>query len=270
MPSIIYSVKDMAGYLIAEQLRRHHQFEPADSEHRMWVGAGSDVQLIEIREPLLEAEDLQVDSDYLIFASRHRSASGKASLTVHTTGNWGTKAEMGGRPSEVCYPQPSAMKHALLALAQQKFPGFEVAMECTHHGPTSLLPPSFFIELGSSEEQWRNQEAAKAVADAIMLAVKAEREKQHAQVAFGIGGGHYCPDFTKIELESEWAFSHVLPAYAIDEATDDVMMQAVEKGDPEIAILDCKGLKAPQREKAIAFAEKAGLEWVKDEDVKRA
>ncbi|MDO8340311.1 MAG: D-aminoacyl-tRNA deacylase [Candidatus Burarchaeum sp.] len=269
MPAIIYSSKDTAGYLIAEQLRRHHGFKMTSADERRWLNEEYNVQMMEIRAPLLEAEALQIESDYLIFASKHRSATAKPTLTVHATGNWGAKAEMGGRPGEVCYPQTSAMKHALRALAEQKFPDFEVSLECTHHGPTTTLSPLFFIELGSSEEQWRNPEAAKVVADAIMLAVKREQEQKYEQVALGIGGGHYCPDFTKIELETDWAFGHIVPAYAIDEASEEVLMQAVEKSDPEIAVLDWKGLKAEQRQKAIAFAEKAGLDWKKDDEVKK-
>jgi len=267
MPAIVYSSKDPAGFLIADQLKRNYNFEPRHSEERMWVGE-NDAQMIELRTGLLEAEDLQVESDYLIFASKHSGKAGKPSLTAHFTGNWGKKPEMGGRPKEVCYPQASALKNALLALVEQKHPAYDVSLEVTHHGPTSLLPPLYFIELGATDLQWRDAAAAKAVGDAIMRAIAMERERQYTQIAFGIGGNHYAPDFTKIELQTDWAFAHILPAYAIDEADEEVMAQALEKSNAELIVIDWKGLNAPQREKAVKFADGAKVKWVKDDELK--
>lgn len=268
MPAIIYSNRDEASFLIGSQLKRHYKAEPRHADYRMWA-LENDAQLIEISVPPVQAEDLQIESDYLIFACRHSGASGKPSLTVHTTGNWGAATLVGGRPREVSYPQASAMKHAFLALHKLVPPNYEVAMEATHHGPTSILSPMFFIELGSGTEQWRDPVGAKAVADAIVMAVSAERESQYTRIAFGIGGGHYCPYFTKIERESEWAFAHILPDYAFDDADEAILTQALEKSGAELIVIDWKGLISSQRERAIKFAEGAGVEWQKAEDVER-
>ncbi len=43
-------------------------------------------------------------------------------------------------------------------------------MKCTHHGP-SLDVPTMFVELGSSETQWRDSKAAQAVAHSAMHAI---------------------------------------------------------------------------------------------------
>jgi len=267
MPAIVYSKQDLAGIGIAEALRTMRKFEERHSEQRMWVDLESDAQLIEIEERLLDAENLQVESDYIIFASRHSSKTAKPSFTVHVSGNWG-EAKMGGSPRELAYAQPSAMKHAFMELNKLNFPGFDVSMEATHHGPTSLLSKLFFLELGSSEAQWRNKEAAKALAGVIARTVDLEREKQFERIAIGIGGGHYCPDFSKIEANTDIAFAYVMTKQDMEMADAEMFAQAVDKSKAELVVIDWKGLKAAQRQKAIGFAEGAGLKWVKDKDVR--
>jgi len=141
-------------------------------------------------------------------------------------------------------------------------------MEATHHGPTSLHHELFFIELGSSEREWADEKAAGILADAIMKAVDDEREKEFETRAFGIGGTHYCSDFNKIELRSEIALGHILTGDRFDAAGDEMLQQAVEKSGAELIILDWKGLKSKQRERAIKFAEGAGIRWKRDDEVK--
>ena len=267
MPAIVYSKQDPAGSLVAKMLRETRKFDEIHGDLPTWIDVGTDAQLIEVEGRLLDAEDLHVESDYVIFASRHRSKSAKPAFTVHVSGNWG-KAEMGGSPGELAYAQPSAMKHAFMELNKLGYSGFEVSMEATHHGPTSLLSRLFFIELGSSEAQWADKEAAKALAGVIVRTVECERERQFEKVAVGIGGGHYCPDFAKIELTTDIAFAYVMTNHDIAEAGDDVFSQAVQKSGAELVVIDWKGLKSAQRQKAIGLAEGAGLKWVKDDEVK--
>lgn len=268
MLAIVYSKADPAGSRMADALRSTRKFEEIHGNARTWVDAENDAQLIEVEGSLLELSAFTVDSDYIIFASKHRSESAKPTFTVHVTGNWG-RAEMGGSDRELAYAQPSAMKHAFLELKKLTgFPEFQVSLEATHHGPTSLLSRLFFIELGSSEAQWADERAAKALAGVILRTVELERERQFDRIAIGIGGGHYCPDFSKIEASSDIAFGHIMANYAIDEATDDLFAQAVEKSGAELVVLDWKGLKAEQRKKAIGFADAVGLKWVKDSEVK--
>ena len=272
MPAIVYSTADPAGKSIAKALlaSREFSFSERHADYKMWASDYNDAVLVEIDHPLISAEDLLIETDYLIFASRHRSASGKPCFTVHPTGNWSGDAPLGGNANELSYVQASAMKHAFLALSKLSAGNeiFQPTMEATHHGPTSLHHELFFIELGSGEKEWADMKAASIVAEAIMRAIDAEREKEFAIRAFGIGGTHYCSDFNKIELKSNIAMGHVLTGDRFDSAGDEMLQQAVEKGEAELIILDWKGLKAAQRERAIKFAEGAGIKWKKDDEVK--
>jgi len=94
---------------------------------------------------------------------------------------------------------------------------FEVTLEATHHGPHSSLP-ACFCEIGSTEEQWGNEDAGLAWADileahlglsvapaASALAEQAQvddnavptmpdhKDGKGAVVMVVIGGGHYTP-----------------------------------------------------------------------------
>jgi len=70
---------------------------------------------------------------------------------------------------------------------------YEVCYECTHHGP-SLDVPTMFVELGSSPRQWKDSEAAEAVARGAMAAASTENSYP---TVLGIGGPHYNMKFTR-------------------------------------------------------------------------
>ncbi|MGD1055698.1 MAG: D-aminoacyl-tRNA deacylase, partial [Nitrososphaerales archaeon] len=89
-----------------------------------------------------------------IFLSRHSAESGIASLTAHTTGNFSDEVKFGGAAKELGRSDPSLLKNYLISLSKRKerLGGYEITMEATHHGPTSLLKPVLFVEVGSSEK----------------------------------------------------------------------------------------------------------------------
>ena len=101
-------------------------------------------------------------ADVFIFLSKHKSHSSIPTLTCHFTGNFSTDNSHGGYPRQIAIAYPSLLKGYLKAItdARQKVPGYEVTIEATHHGPTSINKPVLFIELGSSEKQWRDENAA--------------------------------------------------------------------------------------------------------------
>ncbi|MFH1285636.1 MAG: D-aminoacyl-tRNA deacylase [Candidatus Micrarchaeota archaeon] len=267
MPAIVFSEADSAGVNIARALISKYKFEK--TIEKKWEREG--VELIGVPELLVETKiDLEVD--YAIFASRHRSEKKLPALTTHVCGNWGAKAEVGGNPRELAIAPALAMKSAFSYLAKNPLAGFDSTMECTHHGPTSLKMPFFFIEIGSSEIEWKNEEAVERIADAIMHTIEeGKRGFARAKVALGIGTPHYCPSFSVIEALPEIAFAHMLPNYAIDGADEETMFQALEKSveKVELVVLDWKGLKAEQRTRAMEFAKNAGLECVKDKELRR-
>src|SRR5208337_602698 len=48
--------------------------------------------------------------------------------------------------------------------------GYRVSYEVTHHGPTSLSIPLFFDETASTEKEWGDPVAGRAVAEAVLSA----------------------------------------------------------------------------------------------------
>lgn len=182
--------------------------------------------------------------EYYVVASRHWSESGKPCLTVHPTGNFG-KAVYGGRARELQWTVANPMRNVFLELSRSTPKGYEASLEATHHSPTEFKTPMFFAELGSSERQWRDENAADHLARAILKGITSA---QKVEIATGFGGGHYCPTFTI--MEREIAFGHICPKYALDLLTDDLISQMVEKtlDRVDFAVID-EGIKGYQKKK---------------------
>jgi len=164
------------------------------------------------------AEGPERSPDLLVFASRHAGETGPL-LTAHHTGNVGP-AEFGGADGALARACPNAHRRVLAALADHAPPGYEVGMECTHHGPTEVGVPSTFVEVGSDEPQWEDPEAARAVAMAILslrgVAPDAPLEDGSRRHLVGIGGGHYAPRFERVVRETDWAVGHVAPDWGLE------------------------------------------------------
>ena len=86
----------------------------------------------------------------------------------------------------------------------------------------------------------------------------------------GFGGIHYADNFTKLEF-GMYAMGHICPGHQVDSIDEEIVKQAIEKTipKPELAVLDWKGLYAPQREKMISIFEKIGIEWKKVKDLRK-
>ena len=198
--------------------------------------------------------------ELLIFLSRHKSLSGKPTLSVHTPGNLG-KAELGGLPRRVSVSPASAMKEALRAMKVAKEETgleYEVCYECTHHGP-SLNIPTMFAELGSSEKQWADPKAAEAVAKGALTAASAEHVYS---TALGIGGPHYNAKFTRKALETETAFGHIVPKYAVSELDSEVLQQCVDRTVEPVkkVVIDWKGVTGADKNQLLRLLAETGLE----------
>jgi len=252
MATVIYSTQDPAGTNIANALEKDE----------------GGMKVVKTDSGLLYAEkDVEgIKTDFLIFASKHKSESGSPAFTAHVPGNWNA-ADMGGKPGQISKSDPISMKAMAVSLdRQRRKAGIDVGvgMEVDHHGPLCMTP-CCFTEIGSTEKEWKNEGYAAAVASAIEDLDDAKSKVEVKEIAFCIGGGHYCPAFNKMELESGIAVAHVLPNYATDAVTMEAFMQAFERTTEEIdvVLIDWKGLKAPQREKMLKFINEAGAEWRK-------
>ena len=199
-----------------------------------------------------------------IFLSRHSADSGIASLTAHTTGNFSSEAKFGGEGRQLGRADPALLKNYLIALTKRKemVKGYEITMEATHHGPTSLHKPVLFVELGSSEKYWGDKNAAGVVGEAL---VESLTEKAiWSRVALGFGGTHYPEKFTRLVLEQEVALSFVAPKYALGSIDEEMIGQMLQRtaAPVRLAILDWKGLGA-HKDKILGLASQFGLEVIR-------
>ena len=138
---------------------------------------------------------------------------------------------------------------------------YVVTMEATHHGPHIDIP-CCFIELGSSEVEWGDEEGGMVIAKAIM-SLQNYTVSNKWVATFGIGGPHYCPIFNKLQLNSKYAVSHVVASYNLP-LTSKILKEAEEKTVEQVSevLVDWKGCgKSSFREEVIKVIEGSGLEW---------
>jgi D-aminoacyl-tRNA deacylase len=266
---LVASVRDIASLNIREQILRHYSFsegQEAFQENPVYtisVGQRS-VRLVTLSAESIYAQYLPsffTDLEFVVFISRHSSESGTPTLSVHTPGNL-AEAELGGLSKRVSVAPASAMRNALKALKRLKEEmklRYEVSYESTHHGP-SLDVPTMFVELGSSPEQWNDVKAAEAVACAAMEAVERFGETT-GKAVLGIGGPHYSAKFTRIALEEETAFGHMIPKYAIPNVDEAMLRQCAERTLEMVdrAVLDWKGIRGEDKQPVIRVLEQIGL-----------
>ena len=267
------SNKDAAGLNIARQVLDHYPFKitgKAFQGNPVYSATVNrkEVTLIVLSEETINAQHL-TDSfsnpDLIVFISRHSSTSGKPTLSVHTPGNLGP-AEFGGLPKQVSISPATAMQDALKALAYIKEGmnlQYEVSYECTHHGP-SLNTPTMFVELGSAPEQWRDAKAAEAVAHAAMSAIGKFTTPQQTAI-LGIGGTHYNERFTRMALDDEAVFGHMIPKYAVPLVDADMLRQCAKKTLEKVdhVVLDWKGIKSADKPRLLEALEQAGIPYIK-------
>jgi D-aminoacyl-tRNA deacylase len=184
----------------------------------------------------LAKQGLDVDINTVIFATKHRSESGMRTLTVHPVGNYKKAADYGGRSEELVPTAPQLMTAAYRRLYMNgiaKFgpePKYAITFEVTHHGPY-MDTPAFFIEIGSNEAEWRDEEAGLVLAKTIndILPSNVVNVLKDDPVLIGLGGGHYAPRFSDVARTKCVAFGHMIPTYALDGIDNKMLLRAIER-----------------------------------------
>jgi len=260
--AIIVSKKDQAGMNIKKQLEKLNSKIPTYEFEKETV--------------YLEHIDEKIKEDFIIFATRHQSVKHNKTLSIHVAGNFKNN-ELGGEKNKVCTSNASILKNFFLELDKQQKENehtakdYSLTLECTHHGPL-IEKPSLFIEIGSSEEEWNDEEAASVVARTIINSVRnVTNSNQKHPAIVGLGGPHYCPNFNKIELNSKYAISHIIPEYLMP-ITKEMIEESIKKTQEKIEffVLDWKGLgKSDDRQKVINALEDLGLTWKRTSDVEK-
>ncbi len=224
----------------------------------------------EERSVYLESIDKQIDADFLVFATTHRGNKEKM-LSVHAPGNW-KLAELGGKENRVCFTSSFILKTFFQELNKNIPSNWQATLECTHHGPY-LERPCLFIEIGSNERDWQDKAAGKAIAKTIHDAIKLvnSEKKENWIPAIGLGGPHYCTNFNKIQLNSRYALSHIIPEYMLP-FSEEILKEAILKTQEKnpVFLIDWKGLgKSQDRQQVLDILNKLNLKYLKTSEVEK-
>lgn len=264
---VVASSENPASMTIASALKRKHGFKSTGVafESTPLYQSGS-VLLATMDEEIIHPPDLDASfrAQAYIFLSTHRAESGIPSLTVHTTGNFANKAVLGARPREMGMVDPDLQKNYLIALNERRsqLEGYEVTIEATHHGPTSLKRPVLFVELGSSEKQWGDAKAGEVIADALLASLGSNRRCEKVAIAFG--GTHYPQKFNDVLLNGEYGLSAVVAKHSLESIDAEMFGQIIQKTTkfPRYALVDWKGA-GPHKEKILLLSKQFALEVVR-------
>jgi D-aminoacyl-tRNA deacylase len=255
--AILISKKDEAGQNIKTELER------------------SNILFHEIKKDSIyeDSLDKRIHADFYVFATKHRGKEEKV-FSVHAPGNW-RKADFGGKDGKVCPTSSKILKIFFQELNKNPLDGWRISMESTHHGPY-LEKPCLFIEIGSNKENWKDKTAGKHIAETIKRAIEIVQEKNETKnkneefiPVLAIGGPHYCPNFNKIQLNSKYAISHVIPEYSLP-LTQEMLDEALNKIQEKVSLvlLDWKGCgKSEERKKLIELIEKNNLKLLKTSEI---
>lgn len=231
----------------------HHGFEPI-SENEWRKGK---LRLIDTNAPSVLEVPSEFGDELAVVLSTHKSRIREKVMTAHFPGNW-SGAELGGAPRTLVKADASALKKLIWEIKKQAdMIGWNTMLEADHHGPTGNSP-MIFVEIGSGEEEWADEKAAKGMADALITA----SEKEESYEAFlGFGGGHYPKAFTKMIIEGPMAVAHICPKYAIDSLDEALFGQAVSKTIGKISkvVVLKDETNREQKAKVKNLAEKFGL-----------
>jgi D-aminoacyl-tRNA deacylase len=249
MTKMLYSDFGFAGDAL-----RNSASSPAFPKARLYVSSRDLLQLEDV-------DDIFPDAGAFVFLSKHRSDAGIPALTCHCTGNFDSNP-FGGNPREIGIAYPSLQKSYLKSLVKfrAQVPGYDIVIEATHHGPTSLKKPLLFVELGSSEKQWKDENAARLICRVVLEVIQAGPGRC-SKAALALGGTHYPEKFTRLLLDSEYGLAAVASKHNLkfidQEMLEQMQLKTVER--VSTIILDGKGL-GRDRERIVALADNSGLE----------
>ncbi|VVB83907.1 D-aminoacyl-tRNA deacylase [uncultured archaeon] len=228
-------------------------------------------------EDIIHTENIDLTKinsyDFIIFASKHQSEKGDKTISIHAPGNW-RKAEFGGTSERVCKSSALFQKHIFEKLDKNieffHLKEYKLTLECTHHGPL-INKPCIFVEIGATETEWKDRKAGFVVAKSIAEAISDFKVNTYREIAIGIGGPHYCPNFNKIQLNSNIALAHIIPQYALP-ITEEMVREAIAgtEEDLDLILLDWKGLgNSEQRKQALDVVNKFYIQKKKTSEISK-
>ncbi len=267
LPLIAYSVNDIAGFgasryvielLNARRCDVKGVVECFKSDLAMIAGFDVDVVDLDLRSWFIDS------FKYVIVLSKHKAESGRKTLSVHHPGN-PTLEAYGGDPLKLAIAYPALAWKLLRTYArissELDLGDYEVTLEATHHGPTNLRTPIVFIEIGSTESEWRDRKARMAMAQTVTEIIS--RELNPCEEASAIGGPHYPTRYTRASLEGNTCFGHIIARHSISSDTlEDVVRQAITRNYPtpvRVLVVEKKSLNREQRSIVEKVAGELGI-----------
>ncbi len=263
---MVYSKLDSAGSNMAAQIAAQNGFERVEGERYLRY-RNDEIHIYESDVLPFQADFADtLGCSVIMFLSRHKSEADVDAFTTHSLGNWRNSSDFGGKPKQLSTAAPELMLFALAGMSKID-ENVQKTYEATHHGPL-LKTPSLFVELGGSERMLDSKPIAAKVADAAFASLTSmlEGTTSARRIVIGIGSNHYPQKFTKLALTKGYAFSHILPKYAIlneDGSNNlDVLEQAMGRSspEPESAVIDWKSLNSAMKEETIKKLNEIGLD----------
>ncbi|MFA5763428.1 MAG: D-aminoacyl-tRNA deacylase [archaeon] len=239
--ALVYSTTSIASLNIAKQIQE--------------LGVPPWAQMYGFDEDEINLPIDTIPQENIIVLSKHASAAGTKSFTVHALGNF-NKVDFGGEEKTLVNTLAKISANLLRGLSANAPEDFSVCYEVTHHGPNSKKNICF-IELGSSVNEWNNLDWAKIIAKVI---IEYTLKENNDKIVIGLGGGHYTPTFTKLALRQNYSFGHICPVHNLNYLDKNLLNQMITKSGATEIILDWKGLKE-HKDKIVLLCENSGLSY---------
>ncbi|XP_023753965.1 D-aminoacyl-tRNA deacylase isoform X2 [Lactuca sativa] len=236
--------------------------------------------------------------DDVIFLSRHTAASKRPALTIHPIGVPHLREDevppAGGKPGWAAPPNtrmgPWLRLLKVIAESHNLTPEFEVTLEATHHGPV-IDSPTMFVEIGSTEEYWKRQDAAQAIALLVWKGLGLDggvpvgdwhRNNGKGKILLGFGGGHYVPRHMDVVMKTDVWVGHLISGYSLlmedngDAGIGGTWREAIKvayqvtkkafPGGEVLAHLDQKSFKSWQKNAILSFLKEENINVGKPSD----
>lgn len=237
---VIYSINDPVGVLASRILVEYLGAKPTSCPHARecfihetgYIAGFDDILSLTVLD-----ESPRVELRPLIALSRHASHSCRPTLSLHHTGN-PTGIATGGKPYTLAFSYPALAKTLLMEYKRMMTEMniedlYTLTLEATHHGPTETVKPIVFVEVGSCEEQWRDQKAIVALARTVYNILVHIDNPQACTPAVAFGGTHYPERFTRAVLESNICLGHIISRHQMAEGLREIVVeQAIAKTYP--------------------------------------
>lgn len=263
---------DLPSFNMKKQMLQKCEWEDIGSDGANSYLRCGDSVLMTVDRMHVHAEDADetarkfgIDVSDIVVLSRHSSASGKPTLTVHPIGNYRGN-EMGGKAETLVRSMPHMMTSTLRKIKEiNDVPEYGVSFEVTHHGPYVSVP-TMYIEIGSDETHWGDMHAAEILVDSLLSADVHEEYP----VVIGVGGGHYAPRFTDLVLSHKVDIGHMVPTYQTDKASDEdvsrMISAAAEATGTKMVYVHRNSMKGAEERRINGIIDSLGFERLVSKD----